>query len=85
MAIYDLPLLGVPLAFLVRDGLESGFRPRDVLALKLALPAGFTLTYLFPLLHEPVGPLCCAGLIIIIALRLVPALSPGIEPRLAPS
>lgn len=85
MAIYDLPLLAVPIAFLVRDGLERGFPRRDALALKLALPAGFALIYLFPFLHEPAGPLCCAGLVVLIASRLLPALSSRIEPRLAPS
>jgi hypothetical protein len=85
VAIYDLPLLTVPLAFLVRDGLESGFRPRERLALALALASCFALTFAFSFVREPVGPAACACLAAVIALRLRPALTARAAPGLAAS
>ncbi|HEX7776875.1 MAG TPA: glycosyltransferase family 87 protein [Parvibaculum sp.] len=50
--IYDLPLVTVPVVFLIRDGLA---RPLS-LAEKLALGAAYMLPLVFPEVHFPVGP-----------------------------
>jgi Glycosyltransferase family 87 len=74
MAIYDLPLLAVPVAFLVRDGLANGFRRwESPLLLILALVAMFDLILVFPSLHEPVGPIMCAASAAMIAVHLASA------------
>jgi alpha-1,2-mannosyltransferase len=71
MAIYDLPLLAVPVAFLVLDGLANGFRRWETpLLLILALVVMFDLILVFPRLHEPVGPIMCAASAAMIAVHL---------------
>jgi hypothetical protein len=72
MAIYDLPLLAVPVAFLVRDGLANGFRRWETpLLLIFALVAMLELILVFPWLHEPVGPIMCTATAAMIAVHLV--------------
>jgi alpha-1,2-mannosyltransferase len=85
LRVYDLPLLAVPIAFLVRDSLERGFRPGERLALMLTLACGFGLTYLFSFLHQPIAIIVCAALAAIIARRVLPAGASAAEPSLAAS
>jgi hypothetical protein len=74
MAIYDLTLLAVPVAFLVLDGLANGFRRwESPLLLILALVVMFDLILVFPWLHEPVGPIMCAASAAMIAVHLASA------------
>jgi hypothetical protein len=70
MAIYDLPILAVPMAFLVRDALESGLQRWYSAALALALTGIFILEYAFPGANEPVGPIASASLAAIIMARV---------------
>lgn len=83
--MYDMPLLAVPFAFLVRDGLENGFQPWQARALGALLAVTLVLGYAFPILHEPVTPVIYAGLAAIIARRVLPAGEALIGSRLAES
>jgi hypothetical protein len=56
--MYDLVLLGVPVAFLLRDGRDRGFLPGEM----IGVLAACLLLASFPLLRLPVG--VGAGLII---------------------
>lgn len=88
LAIYDLPILAVPMAFLVRDALEAGLQRWHALALALALVGIFMLEYAFPEANEPVGPIASVTLAAIIAARLAARLSAGDPPvqrQLVPS
>jgi hypothetical protein len=49
--MYDLVLLSVPVAFLLRDGRERGFRPGEM----AGLGAACLLLLIFPLVKAPVG------------------------------
>ncbi len=78
--IYDLTVLSVPVAFLVRDGMEQGFLPgeRTLLAiLTLALLA---------LYDEPVGTPLALLLLLLVALRICkdPNHRPATSPLVAP-
>jgi hypothetical protein len=80
-----LPLLAVPIAFLVRDALEKGFRAGEPLALKLTLAGSFGLICMFTFLHQPVGPIVCAALAALIGRRVLPSRPSGAERGLAAS
>jgi hypothetical protein len=61
--MYDMMVLAIPVAFLVRIGLESGFRPYELPSLACALALFFTFTFT----GQPVGlgaTLIVAGLIL---------------------
>jgi hypothetical protein len=78
---YDLVILAVPLAWLANEGLRTGFRPWE----KIALLAG----YLAPLAarplsmgaHAPLAPVVLAGLFILL-LRRAAAVTGPLEPSL---
>jgi arabinofuranan 3-O-arabinosyltransferase len=57
--MYDMMVLAVPVAFLVRIGLRSGFRPYELPALGCAVVLFLTFTFT----GEPVG----LGIILIVA------------------
>jgi arabinofuranan 3-O-arabinosyltransferase len=61
--MYDMVVLAIPVAFLVRLGLKSGFRPYELPALGIALALFFS----FIFLGFPIGPaitLIVAGLVL---------------------
>jgi arabinofuranan 3-O-arabinosyltransferase len=80
--MYDMMVLAIPVAFLVRIGLKNGFRPYELPALGCA--AGLVVSFIF--LGAPVGlgaTLIVAGLIVgRCGLRRAVAL-PAAQPRLA--
>jgi arabinofuranan 3-O-arabinosyltransferase len=66
---YDLPILSIGAAFLVKDGLLRGFLPGERTAILLCFAALFLLLTWTP----PVTPLVCAVLLLLV-LRRVPIL-----------
>ena len=64
--VYDLAVLVVPTAFLVKEGLASGFRRWE----GLALVAASLLPIMVLAKTDPVGPVMCAILAVMIAGRL---------------
>ena len=64
MIAYDLIAVSVPAAFIVRDGLQSGFRRGDRLALFGCFLA------LFASLHLPVGPVILIVMLALVTRRL---------------
>jgi arabinofuranan 3-O-arabinosyltransferase len=62
---YDLVILGVPVAFLLRTALASGFRSGELPA--LAVAAG--LSFSFPFVLAPVGLIATAILAVLVARR----------------
>jgi arabinofuranan 3-O-arabinosyltransferase len=66
---YDLPILSIAAAFLVKDGLVRGFIPGERTAILLSCAALFLLTTWTP----PVTPLVCAVLLFL-AVRRIPTL-----------
>ena len=70
---YDLTLLALPLCFLFREGLRSGFRPHEKLACvaAFALPA-FSRELAYQL-HLPLAPLVVAAVLALLARRALEA------------
>jgi hypothetical protein len=62
---YDLVILGIPVAFLLRTALVSGFRCRELPALAVAAGVSFS----FPFALAPVGLLATAILTVLVARR----------------
>jgi hypothetical protein len=61
---YDLCILSIAVAFLVRDGLARGFLPGERTAILICFAALF-------LVQVPIGPVVCVTLFFLAARRIV--------------
>jgi hypothetical protein len=67
---YDLSILSIAVAFLVRDGLVRGFLPGERTVILICFAALF-------LVQVPIGPVVCAALFSLAARRIVAYRRPG--------
>jgi hypothetical protein len=67
---YDLCILSIAVAFLIRDGLMRGFLPGERTVILICFAALF-------LVQVPIGPVVCAALFSLAARRIVPYRKPG--------
>jgi hypothetical protein len=61
---YDLCILSIAVAFLVRDGMSRGFLPGERTVILICFGALF-------LVQVPIGPVVCAALFVLVARRIV--------------
>jgi hypothetical protein len=61
---YDLCILSIAVAFLVRDGMSRGFFPGERTVILICFAALF-------LVQVPIGPVVCAALLVLVARRIV--------------
>jgi hypothetical protein len=70
---YDLMLLAIPLAWMAREGLRTGFRPWEKIALAAAFVLPIASRSIASTLGLPLAPLVIGGLLVLVLRR-------GLEP-----